>query len=130
MFVQSRFFKVVVGMIAAIQFILGALMIFAPAQFADFSGLSEAPEWTAWLFAMFGARCIGYGIGLIAAIRSPYENRLWLQTMAGVQAIDWIATLGYLAAGSVTIAQVKTAAIAPLLFILVLIPTFRRPDHA
>jgi hypothetical protein len=125
MFVQTQFFKIVVGVIAAIQVVLGVLMIFAPAQFADFSGLSEAPEWTAWLFAMFGARCLGYAVGLVAALRDPVANRLWLQTMIGIQAVDWIATLGYLAAGTVTIGQVKTAAIAPLFFIAVLLPTIR-----
>ena len=121
MFVQSQFFKIVVGFIAAIQAILGMLMIFAPAQFADFSGLAEAPEWTAWLFAMFGAL-----VGVVTyALRDPIANRLWLQTMIGIQAVDWIATLAYLAAGSVTIGQVKTAAIAPLFFIAVLLPVLR-----
>jgi len=125
MFVETQFFKIVVGMIAVIQVILGVLMIFVPAQFADFSGLAEAPEWTAWLFAMFGARCLGYAVGLFAALREPLANRLWLQTMIGIQAIDWIATIAYLAAGTVTIGQVKTAAIAPLFFVLVLLPTLR-----
>jgi len=123
MFVQTQFFKVVVGLIAAIQLVLGVLMIFAPAQFADFSGLAKAPEWTAWLFAMFGARCLGYAVGLVAAMRDPIANRLWLQTMIGIQAIDWIATIGYLAAGTVTLGRVKTAAVAPLFFIAMLLPT-------
>lgn len=125
MFVQTKFFKVIVGMIAVIQVILGATMILAPAQFAELSGLAAAPEWTGWLFAMFGARCLGYAVGMFAAMRQPVEHRLWIQTMIGVQAIDWVATLAYLAAGSVTLAQVTTASFAPIIFVAALIPALR-----
>lgn len=40
--------------------------------------------------------------------------------MVGVQAIDWIATVIYLATGVVTLAQVSTAAFLPLVFIAIL----------
>ncbi|MFY9265748.1 MAG: hypothetical protein WAO61_10040 [Solirubrobacterales bacterium] len=118
---SGRTFKITIAVIAAIQFVLGAIMIVAPARFADASGLAPAPDWTAWLFAMFGARCLGFGFGMILALRDPAANRGWLQAMLGVQAIDWLATIGYLAAGTVTISQVTTAAVAPLVFIGVLV---------
>jgi hypothetical protein len=117
---SSRTYRYTIIAIAAIQFILGVVMITAPAQFAEFSGLAPAPAWTAWLFAMFGARCLGFAFGMVLALRDPAANRGWLQAMLGVQAIDWLATIGYVAAGTVTISQVKTAAVAPLIFVAVL----------
>ena len=50
--------------------------------------------------------------------------------MIGVQAINWLATLGFLATGALSLAQVSTAAIAPPLFLaalLVLHPRRHRP---
>ena len=40
--------------------------------------------------------------------------------MIGVQAIDWIGMISYLALGTVTLATVMTAAFLPVLFIAVL----------
>lgn len=125
MYLESRLFKFVIAVIAVIQVFLGVAMIVAPGPFAEFSGLPEAPEWTGWLFAMFGARCLGYAVGLFAALRDPVAHRLWLQTMLGIQAIDWIATVAYLVGGSVTLSQVTTAAFLPVLFVVALLPTLR-----
>lgn len=46
--------------------------------------------------------------------------------MAGVQAIDWFATLFFLAAGVVTLAQVSTASVVPVLYIIAVVLAFPR----
>ena len=43
--------------------------------------------------------------------------RITLITMIVIQAIDWLATIGYLATGHLALQQVPTAAIMPVLFI-------------
>ncbi len=68
-----------------------------------------------------GARFLGFGIGMVAAARDPYRNRLWIDLMIGVQAIDWLATMVYLAEGDVTLSQVTTAAFVPVLFVIGLV---------
>jgi hypothetical protein len=111
--------KLTLYLIAAFQLGLGVLFLL-PGVFADLMGLEQAPPWTAWLFAMFGARAMGFGYGMVLAARDPFGNRSWIVAMVAVQGIDWLATLVYLATGAVTLAQVTTAAFVPLLFIFVL----------
>lgn len=106
-------------LIAVVQIGLG-LVFLAPQIFADVAGLEPAPAWTGWMLAMFSARAIGFGLGMILAARDPVANRSWIVAMVAVQAIDWVATVAYLATGAVTLAQVTTAAFLPLLFIAVL----------
>ncbi|MEA2000405.1 MAG: hypothetical protein U9N84_00745 [Actinomycetota bacterium] len=69
---------------------------------------------------MFGARALGFAYGMFHAARNPETHLEWIRAMIGIQAIDWIATIGYLVTGAVTMAQVTTAAFLPILFILIL----------
>lgn len=104
------------------QIFFGVLFLVAPGASASMLKLQPAaPSWANWLFAMMGARFLGYGYGMFAAARSPFERVAWIDTMIAIQAVDWLATLGYLIAGELTIGQVTTAAVAPPLFILALL---------
>ncbi len=114
---RHRILRITITVIAIVQAILGVVFIAVPAQFAQAQGLADAPAWTRWIFAMFGARALGYAYGLLRARRDPAAHRTWLTTMIAVQAIDWLATIGYVTAGAVTFAQVSTASFLPLLFI-------------
>lgn len=105
--------------IGAVQLVLG-LVFLVPGLFAAMVGFSDAPEWTNWLFAMFGARALGFSYGMFFAARNPEPHMTWIRAMIGVQAIDWVATVVYLFAGAVTIAQVTTAAFLPVVFVTIL----------
>jgi 4-hydroxybenzoate polyprenyltransferase len=83
-------------------------------------GFEDAPSWVNWLFAMLGARALGFAYGMFVAARDPRRHVTWIRAMIGIQAIDWIGTLAYLAAGAVTISQVTTAAFLPVIFIVTL----------
>lgn len=106
--------------IAFFQFVLGAAFLLAPGPTAAALGLPAAPDWTGWLFAMMAVRFLGYGVGMLAAARDPQRHRLWIATMIAVQCVDWVATVGHLAAGSVTLSQVSTAAVLPVVFVVAL----------
>ena len=95
-------------------------MIF-PRQFITLNDLESPPEWVFWLFAQMAARFIGYGVGMFAVAKDPVRNRLWTQTMIAIQAIDWFSTIFYLFNGSVTLIQVSTAPLLPIIFIIILI---------
>lgn len=105
--------------IGAVQLVLG-LMFLVPGLFAEMVGFGDAPEWTNWLFAMFGARALGFSYGMFLAARNPEPHMPWIRAMIGVQVIDWVATVVYLFAGAVTIAQVTTATFLPVVFVVIL----------
>ena len=106
--------------IGFIQILLGLVFLLVPRQYAEFMNLPVIPDWGLWLFAMMAARFIGYGIGMFAASRDPIKYQLWIDTMIGIQCIDWIATLVFLSMEKLTLADVTTAAILPPIFIIIL----------
>jgi hypothetical protein len=112
--------------IVAFQVLLGFVFLFFPGPFAALMGLDPAPAWVPWMFAMFTARAWGFAAGLVLAFRDPLRYRSWLVIMAGVQAIDWIATIAYLLQHAVTLAQVATASFLPVVFIVALVLTIPR----
>ena len=58
---------------------------------------------------------------MFATARDPARHPSWINTMIIIQAVDWIATLGYLIAGAVTLRNVTAAAFLPPLFIAALL---------
>lgn len=118
--------RVTLGVIAAFQIGFGALFLFAPAVYPAAVGLDAVPAWAPWMFAMFSARAFGFGVGMILAMRDPLRYRSWIAVMVGVQAIDWIVTMGAVVQGALTVAQVSTAGFMPVIFIVVLILAFPR----
>lgn len=117
-----RALRVTLIVIGIFQLALGAAFLAAPSATAHLLGLHPAaPAWANWLFAMMGDRFLGYAYGMFAAARRPAAHRSWIVTMIVIQAIDWLATIGYLAAGQLTLHQVSTAAFMPVLFIAALL---------
>ena len=109
------------------QLVLGVIFL-VPGLFASLVRLEEAADWTNWMFAMLGARALGFAYGMLLAARNPARHMSWIRAMVGVQAIDWIATVSYLTVGVVTIAQVTTAAFLPVVFIVILVRYSPRVD--
>ncbi len=110
----------VIILIAVAQIILGAMFLLAPGSFPALLGLPAAPAWTDWMFAMLGARALGFAYGMLIAQRDVVRYASWLVAMIIVQALDWVATLVALTAGKVTLAQVSTAPFLPILFVAVM----------
>ena len=123
---NSTILRVTAAVIAVSQFGLGLGYLLAPATFNGLLGLSVAPGWTAWPFAMLGARFLALGFGMILVVRDPVANRAWIQAMIVVQAIDWVMTVGSLLAGTVTLGQVATAPFLPIVFIAGLVVGYPR----
>lgn len=113
--------------VAVVQFVLGAAFLAAPEQAVHALGLSPAPGWANWLFGMMAARFLGFAFGMAVAARNPVRARSWIVAMIGIQTIDWIVTLKYLALGGVTLTQVSTASFLPVLFVIGLAVAMPRP---
>jgi len=118
--------RITLVVIAIAQFVAGLLYMFFPGMLAESLGLPETPQWSYWVFALFGARCLGYAVGMILAVRDPLKYRAWIITMIGVQAIDWIATLVYIGSGALTVAQAPLSVFMPVVFIVLLLVTMPR----
>jgi len=123
---KTLILRITLVFIAIAQFVAGLLYMFFPGMLAKLLGLPETPQWSYWVFALFGARCLGYAVGMILAIRDPLKYRAWIITMIGVQAIDWIATLVFIGAGALTVAQAPLSVFMPVVFIVLLLVTMPR----
>ncbi|MFA5951782.1 MAG: hypothetical protein WC807_16020 [Hyphomicrobium sp.] len=122
----TRFTRGIIVLIAVVQVILGVIFVTAPHAFAGSLGLAPTPGWTDWMFAQFGARALGFAYGMLLVLKDARRHVGWIRAMIGVQVIDWIGTVLALAAGKVTLAQVTTAPIFPILFVIVLALELRR----
>jgi hypothetical protein len=121
---RASVLRITLGTIGVVQLILGVVFLFLPEQFASVLGLTVTPTWVPWMFAMFGARALGFAYGMFLAMRNPESHRDWIGAMIAVQALDWIATVWFVLQGAVTIPQVSGAAFLPIIFILVLVTRF------
>lgn len=106
--------------IGIVQTALGGMFLFMPVHTAHLMGFPAIPAWANWLLGMLAARCLGYAIGMFIAASDPYRYRAWIQTMILVQTIDWIVTMIFVGSGQLTLAQVNTAAVFPVLWIATL----------
>jgi hypothetical protein len=105
--------------IGVVQLFFGVLFTVAPARAGALLGLepSATSDWVQWLFLMMGARFLGYGVGMLVAARDPMRHQSWINTMIGIQVIDWAGTVGYLLAGDLPVIRVASALILPVVFV-------------
>lgn len=123
---NRKWLQITLIIVGIAQIFFGAAFTFIPAKFGAMLGLPEAPQWTYWMFSMFGARCFGFAYGMFLAAHDPEQHTHWIIAMVGVQVVDWLGTLYYLTGGVVTMAQVSSAAYLPLIFIILLTVFFPR----
>ncbi|SEJ35630.1 hypothetical protein [Demequina mangrovi] len=114
---RLRLLRLTLAVVIAFQLFFAVALLVSPAGFAAALGLPAAPGWTAFLFALFSARALGFAYGLGLAMREPHRHRSWITAMIGVQAVDWIAAMATVASGVVALSQVATASFMPLVFI-------------
>ncbi|OBH11971.1 hypothetical protein [Mycobacterium sp. E1747] len=129
-----RIERALLAVIGIIQIICGASYLARPgAVAATLGAASAAPPWVAFVLATAGARFIGYGIGMLAAAKDPPRYRLWITTMLGIQSVDLVATLIYVANGILPARHILPGAALPLLWVGLLgwvSLRIRTPAHA
>lgn len=105
--------------IAAFQFALGGVLI-VPGLLQRMIDVEPGPEWVNWMLAICGARALGFGYGMVVAGQNSLRHRPWIVAMVGVQTIDWVATVAYVATGAIALTLVTTAAVLPVVFVAVM----------
>jgi hypothetical protein len=109
---------VLLRVIGVVQVFFGVLFVLAPTRAGDVLGLGDpAPGWVAWLFVMMGARFLGFAAGMFWAARDPAAHVGWIDAMIGVQVLDWIGTVVFLAGGDIPLPNVASALVLPVVFV-------------
>lgn len=124
---KDRRLRALLLSIAFVQLGFGLAFVLVPSFTVASVNLSPAPAWAGWLFAMMGARFLGYSVGMFVASRDPVRHLSWIWTMAGVQVVDWTSTILHLARGDIALPYVTTAAVFPVLFVVGIVAWAPRP---
>ena len=96
--------RILLAVIAASQFALGGLTLFAPTSFFGWMGLTAPPADNRYILGMLGARFLAYGIGMAALARAADPSLFWIRNMAFIQAVDLTVGLFYTANGTIGLA--------------------------
>src|SRR6516225_7583433 len=87
---------------AAVLFLLGALLIFAPRQVEVVFGFKDLPAAVSYLIGLWGCVFVTLGIGYIVAATDPLRHVVWVQVGIARGALEFLLGLVYLARGVVT----------------------------
>ena len=90
---------------AAVLFLLGALLIFAPAQVERAFHFSDLPPAVGYLIGLWGCVFATMGFGYLVAATNPIRHRVWIQVGIARGALECVLGLIYLARGIVTFQQ-------------------------
>ncbi len=112
--------RLLLAVIAASQFVLGALTLFAAGPFFAAMGLTRPPADNGYMLAMLGARFLAYGLGMAVLARSARPSRFWLQNMVMIQALDFAAGVFYLGGGIISPATAALPMINAAIFAVLL----------
>src|SRR5437870_5204826 len=90
---------------AAVLFLLGALLIFAPGQVERAFHFENLPGAVSYLIGMWGCVFATMGLGYVVAATNPMQHRTWVQVGIARGALECVLGLIYLARGTVTFQQ-------------------------
>ena len=90
---------------AAVLFLLGALLIFAPHQVERVFQFKELPPAVSYVIGMWGCALATLGFGYYQAAAHPLRHVLWVQVGIARGALECALGLVYLTRGIVTFQQ-------------------------
>jgi len=90
---------------AAVLFLLGGLLIFAPAQVEQAFHFKDLPPAVAYLIGMWGCLMATMGFGYLVAATHPLRYRVWINIGIIRGALECALGICYLARGIITFQQ-------------------------
>jgi hypothetical protein len=90
---------------AAVLFLLGALLIFAPAQVERAFHFQDLPPAVSYLIGLWGCALATLGIGYFRAAAHPLRHVVWIQVGIARGALECVLGVVCLIRGSVTLQQ-------------------------
>ena len=111
---------------AAVLFLLGALLIFAPGQVERAFHFQDMPPAVAYIISMWGCIIATMGFGYVVAATDPLRHRVWIQVGIARGVLECALGLIYLARGTVTFQQAGFGIIVAGLMALAYIALYPR----
>ncbi|OBF59449.1 hypothetical protein A5756_05630 [Mycobacterium sp. 852002-53434_SCH5985345] len=115
-----RVLSIALAVLGLIQIANGAVSLVAPSVVAEMYGAPAGSPGVHFLLATAGARFIGYGIGMVAAAWAPRRHQLWIITMLGIQVVDFVAIMVFIADGTFPVSRFGPTVALPLVWVVVL----------
>jgi len=113
--------KVLLYIIGAVQIILGILALFSPAFFIETAmALSAMNPDMGYPLGMLASRLFVFGIGMFIAAKNPIKYILLINGMIGVQIVDLLVGIFYVAMGTVAFSAAAFPMFNATLFIVLL----------
>jgi hypothetical protein len=115
---------------AAVLFLLGALLIFAPAQVERAFQFKDLPPAVSYLIGLWGCVFATMGFGYLIAATNPVRHRVWIQVGIARGAFECMLGLIYLARGTVTFHQAGFGVIVAALISIAYLALYPRSSAA
>lgn len=115
---------------AAVLFLLGALLIFAPGQVERAFHFQDLPPAVGYMIGLWGCVFATLGMGYVVAATDPLRHLVWVQVGIARGALECVLGLVYLARGIVTFQQAGFGIIVAALITSAYILCYPRPQPA
>ena len=115
---------------AAVLFLLGALLIFAPNQVEHAFHFQDLPPAVSYIISMWGCVIATMGFGYVVAATNPLRHVAWIQVGIARGALECALGLIYLARGTVTFQQAGFGIIVAGLMALAYVALYPREKIA
>jgi hypothetical protein len=115
---------------AAILFLLGACLIFAPQQVETAFHFSSLPPAVSYLIGLWGCVLATLGVGYLIAATDPLRHLAWVQVGVARGALECVLGLVYWARGTVTFQQAGFGIIAAALMMIAYLALYPRGGAA
>ena len=103
---------------AAVLFLLGGLLIFAPLQVERAFHFESLPPAVGYLIGMWGCLMSTMGFGYLVAATHPLRYRVWINIGIIRGALEFLLSLLYIARGTVSLQQAGSGALIACLMAL------------
>ena len=113
--------KILLRVIGVVQIVLGLALLFAPAYFLEWMGLSVPPSDVNYMLGMLSARFLAYGLGMFFIARAPEQNMFWINNMILIQIVDLAVGVFYTLTGTLGLAVSAFPMFNASLFIILLL---------
>jgi hypothetical protein len=87
---------------AAVLFLLGAVLIFAPRQVEAAFRFNELPLAVSYLIGLWGCVFMTMGVGYVVAATHPIRHLVWVQVGIARGSLECLVGVAYLVRGVVT----------------------------
>jgi len=114
---------------AAVLFLLGGLLIFAPAQVEQAFHFQELPPAVAYLIGMWGCLMATMGFGYLVAATHPLRYRVWINIGIIRGALECALGICYLARGIITFQQAGLGTAVAGLLAVAYVMLYPRPPR-